>query len=123
MDWAFGFFLSALPDQVEKARLMAIFPPETVCKRNWEIAAENQRKIEDLRNLWTGCGTCNGAIGRNLAPYIEVAERETAFWFSAWWVTWPPASLEERHKHFNRCRELLGNDAFFAGLWAWEGRP
>lgn len=112
-------FLFSLPHQLALAQITNGFPPEQVCKENWGKAAEFARQIEDYKQTWTACGECNWTIGRRIDETLIPARAVEAFWFSAWWVTWPPASLEERRAHRQRCRDLIGDQAFFLPWQHW----
>lgn len=94
-----AFFVNALTLAALGAEL-ATFPPEHVCKSNYEIAYKVHDKIVSQIEIF------GASSNSRLAECRDHYQWHKDFWWACWWVTWPQSTFEQRLEWLSRVREL-----------------
>ncbi len=86
------------------------FPPERLCRQNWEIADGYVRELEAAADV---VGGQNADRFRDMA--CEARQRRSVWW-ELWWVT-SKVNQETKEEHARTLRGFTGDRAYIVGEW------
>src|SRR6476620_11548557 len=86
------------------------FPPERVCKQNWEMADKYVRELEDATII------AGGVHGERLREMACDARCHRDVWWHLWWIS-SNVSRERKEEHADQLRLRIGDRAFIVGEW------
>lgn len=84
-------------------------PSEECCEAMFKVCEQ------DRVQLWHVLQVTPGWQATMLREYQDEAQRVQSIWYSAWWVTWLPATFEQREEWALRLSEQVGAEAFWRG--------
>lgn len=84
-------------------------PSEPICKAHYELAEKYLIELQERADVLGGWGR------EQLQSAIDETRAAKAFWWAAWYVSWPTASIEQRREWVDVARNLIGEPAYWSG--------